>query len=122
MAKRSKKRVFFFFYLDFSRLSCQLFVMPNPHLNPIVLQLCRNSTHICLAIMIREQHFWFDRPCCIDELLNRHRIRLVAGEEGDIDVFDAVRLWDVFSVAGNVDSQSVESEDEAVVSSLWVKL
>ena len=71
--------MFFFLYLDFSRLSYQLFVMSNPHLNPIVLQLYRNPAHICLAIMIREQHFWLDRPCCIDKLLNCHCIRLVAG-------------------------------------------
>lgn len=99
-----------------------LFVVSNPYLHAIASQQRRDAAHIRLAIMIREQHLRLDHPCRVDELLDRHGIRLVAGQEGDGDVFDLNHLRDVLGVAGDVYPQAVEGEDEAVVPPLGMEL
>ena len=96
--------------------------MPNSHLDSIAFQLCGYAVYISLPIMVGEQHFRLDDPRRIDQLLNRHGVGLVAGQESNIDILDVSHLGNVFSVAGNVDSQSVECENIAVVPSLGVEL
>ena len=99
-----------------------LLVMPYPHLNPIVFQKRRNIAHIRLAIVIREQHLRFDHPRRIDELLDGHRVGLVTGEEGNIDVLDVGHFGDVLGVASDIDFQAIQGEDEAVVPTFGVEL
>ena len=55
-------------------------------------------------------------------LLRRHGVGLVAGQEGHVDVLDILHLVDVFGIAGDVDPQSVDGEDVAVVAALGVEL
>ena len=98
------------------------FVMSNPNLNAVVLQQCRDAAHIRLPVMVGEQHFRLDYLCRIDQLLHRHSVRLVAGEEGNVNVLDVGHFWDVLGVASDIDSQPVEGKDEAVVASLGVEL
>ena len=96
--------------------------MPNPHLNSIVVKQFRDATYIGLAKVVGEQHLRFDGLRRIDELLHRHRIGLVAGEEGDVDVFDVSHLGDVLGVTSDVDPQPVKGEDEAIVAPFGVEL
>ena len=72
--------------------------------------------------MIGEEHLWADDTCSTDKLVGRHCVGLVAWQEGDVDVVDVGHFGNVFRVAGNVDTQTVEREDVAVVASLRVKL
>ena len=72
--------------------------------------------------MVGEQHFRLDHPCGVDELLGSHGVRLIAREEGDVNVFDFSHFRDVLGVGGDVDSQAIEGEDEAVVPSFGVEL
>lgn len=99
-----------------------LFVVPNPHLNAIALQLRRNATHVRLSVMVREQHFRLDYPCGIYKLLYRHGVRLVARQKSDVNVLDVSHFRYVLGVTGDIDSQSVKGENEAVVSPLGVEL
>ena len=82
----------------------------------------RYAAHIGLAVVIREQHFRLDHPRRVDELSDRHGVRLVTGQKSDVNVLDFSHFWNVLGVSGNVDSQPVEGEDEAVIPSLGVEL
>ena len=72
--------------------------------------------------MVREQHFRPDHPRCVNKLFDRHGVGLIARHEGDINVFDFGHLRNVFGVACDVDSQSVEGKDEAIIPSLGMEL
>ena len=72
--------------------------------------------------MVREEHLWLHRLCCLDKLFGGHRVRLVAWQEGDVDILDILHLWNVFRIAGDVDAQSVKGKDIAVVATFRVEL
>ena len=96
------------FYLFEARNQNRSFVMPYSGLNSVVLQQCWNAAYFGLAVMVREQYFGLDGFCHLDELIDGHGVRLVAGQEGDVDVMDVGHFRDVFGVAGDVDPQSIE--------------
>ncbi len=56
--------------------------------------------------------------CGLDALLDGHRIGLVDGKEGDVDVGNRGHLRNVLRVTGDIDAQAVEAEDVAIVASL----
>ena len=72
--------------------------------------------------MVGEEHLRRDGAGSLYQLVDSHRVGLVARQESDVDVLQVGHLRDVLCVASNVDAQSVEGEDIAVVASLWVEL
>ena len=99
-----------------------LFVMPYSYINVVVGELSRNGGHVGLSVMIGEEHFRLDHSSCVDKLARSHGVWLVAWHEGDVDVADARHLRNVLGVSRDIDSNTVDSEDEAVVTSFWVEL
>ena len=78
--------------------------MPYSHLYPIVFQLSGNAADIRLAVMIGEQHLWFDDACGMNKLVHRHGVRLVARQEGNVNVFEFSHFGDVLGISGDIDS------------------
>ena len=99
-----------------------LFEMPNTHIYSIRFQLRWDACNLCLTKVIWEQHFWLDDSSDVEKLLNCHGVRLVAGQESDINIIDVSHFWDIFGVAGDVNFQSIEGEYETVVTALWVEV
>lgn len=81
----------------------------------------RELGEICLSEVIGNEDLGTDDLRGIDTLVYRHRIRLIHREEGNVDVLDAGHLRDVLGVAGDVDAEAVDGEDEAVVAALRVE-
>ena len=75
-----------------------------------------------LAVVIGEEYLGRDGPCGLHQLIDSHRVGLVARQEGDVDILQVGHLGDVLCVAGDVDAQSVEAEDITVVASLRMEL
>ena len=76
----------------------------------------------CVIVVIGEEHLGLDDLCGVGSLFDGHRIRLVAGQESDVDVLDIGHLGDVLGVACDVDAHAVEGKDIAVVTTLGVEL
>ena len=72
--------------------------------------------------MIGEQHFRLDSLGSLYQLFCGHRIGLVTGQEGDVDILDSRHLGNVLRVACNIDSQPVDSQDIAIVAPLGMEL
>ena len=72
--------------------------------------------------MVGEEHLRRDGAGSLYQLVDSHRVGLVARQESDVDVLQVGHLRDVLRVSGNVDAQSVEAEDIAVVASLRMEL
>ena len=58
----------------------------------------------------------------MSQLTGGHRVGLVAGQEGDVDVLHGSHLRYVLGVACNIDAETVEGEDVAVVAPLGMEL
>ena len=56
------------------------------------------------------------------QLVGGHGVGLVAGQKGNVDVFENGHLGDVLGIAGDVDAETVEGEYVAVVTTLGVEL
>lgn len=98
------------------------FIVSDSYVDAAILQLRRYSLDIRLSVVVGEEHLGLDGLGSFDELFCRHRVWLVAGHEGDIDVFDGLHLWDVLRIASDVDAQAVDGQDVAVVASFRVEL
>ena len=61
--------------------------------------------------MIREEHLRFDGLCSLNQLINRHCIRLVARQEGNVDILNLCHLGDILSVASDIYAQAIDGED-----------
>lgn len=61
--------------------------MAHAHVNAFFLQLLRSRTEVCLTVVVGEEHTRLDDAGCLLQLVGGHRIRLVAGQESNIDVF-----------------------------------
>ena len=72
--------------------------------------------------MIREEHLRFDGLCSLNQLINRHCIRLVARQEGNVDILNLCHLGDILGVASNIYAQAIDGQDIAVVTSLRMEL
>ena len=103
-------------------LSIFLFIMSDPHVYPLPLQLLGNKADIGLTVVIGKQHPWFDDLGGTDKLLGCHRVGLVAGQEGNVDVLDLLHLGDLFGITRDIDAQAVERQDVAIVAALGVEL
>ena len=72
--------------------------------------------------MVGEENLRLNGLCSLYQLIDCHCVRLIAGQEGNVDIPDGFHLGDVLCVAGNVDAQSVEGQDIAVVTTFWMEL
>ena len=71
--------------------------------------------------MVGKKYLGGDGACCLHQLIDSHRVGLVAGQEGDVDVLQIGHLGDILSVTCDIDAQIVEGEDIAVVTPLGVE-
>lgn len=58
--------------------------MSYSNVNIVTFELSRYSTYICLTVVIREHHLWFDNPRSLNQLVGCHRVGLVAGKESNV--------------------------------------
>lgn len=72
--------------------------------------------------MVGEKHLRLDDLRCIHQLVDSHRVRLVTGQKGDVDVLDVGHLRNVLCVTGDIDTQTVEREDISIVTTLRMEL
>ena len=72
--------------------------------------------------MVGEEDLRLNDPCSVDTLIDGHRVGLVTGQEGNVDILQVGHLGDILRIASDVDAQTVEGEDIAVVASLGVEL
>ena len=96
--------------------------MTHTDIHAFFLKLLRSGAEVCLTVMIGEEYTRLDDTGSTLQLVCSHRIGLVAGQEGNVDVFYIGHLGDVLSVACNVDTHAVEGEDIAVVTTLGMEL
>ena len=75
--------------------SVSLFVVPYSRVYAIALELCRNGTYVSLAVVVGEHYLWLDHLGSLYQLVSCHRIRLVAGQESDVDVLDGLHFRNV---------------------------
>ena len=75
-----------------------------------------------VVIVVGEEYLRLDDLCRLDTLVYRHRVRLVTGQEGDVDILEVGHLWDILRITSDVDSQAVEGEDIAVVAAFGMEL
>ena len=75
-----------------------------------------------VVVVVGEEHLGLDGLGGTYQLVDGHGVGLVAGQEGDVDVFQLCHLGDVLGVAGDVDAQSVEGEYVAVVAAAGMVL
>ena len=99
-----------------------LFVVTNADVDATACERHGNLVHGRVVVVVGEEHLGFDDLCGVDTLVDRHRVGLVAGQEGHVDVLDVCHLRNVLGVACDVDTETVEREDVAVVTSLGVEL
>ena len=74
----------------------------------------REGGQVGVAEMIGDEDFRLDELRRFHALVHGHRVRLVHGQEGYVDVFDIRHFRNDFRVAGNVDTQAVKGEHIAV--------
>ena len=82
--------------------------MTYSHIDTCSFKLSRYRTQISLSVVIREQHFWLDHLSCTHQLLRRHRIRLVARQESNVDILDLRHLGNILGIASNIDTQAID--------------
>ena len=80
------------------------FIVSDSHVDAVILQQRWCSLDICLPVVIGEEYLGLDCPGSLDELFCCHGVWLVAGHESNVDVFNALHLWDVLRIAGDVDA------------------
>ena len=90
--------------------------MTDSHVYPFCLELRGQLADIRLAIVIGEEYTRFDDTGSTLELFGGHRIGLVAGQEGDVDVAKFCHFRNIFRVSSDIDAQSIEGEDISLVS------
>jgi predicted DNA-binding protein (MmcQ/YjbR family) len=64
--------------------------------------------------MIGEQHLRLYHFCSFDQLLRRHRIRLVARQEGNVDVLDVSHFWNVLRITSDFSVISLKCQPERI--------
>ena len=105
-------------------IGCQfrLFVVPDADVDARAGQHHRHLRNGRVAVVVGEEHFRTNNLGSIDELISRHSVGLVTGQEGHIDGAEFCHLGNIFRIAGNIDAETVENKDIAVVTSLGVEL
>ena len=64
-----------------------------------------------------------DRLDCIHGLIDRHRVGLIDGQEGDVDAMQGFHFGCIFPVSGDVDACTSDSQDvTAILSFAGVEL
>ena len=82
----------------------------------------RELGEVSVGEVVRDEDLGLDHLGGMDALVHSHRVGLVDRKESDVNVLDISHLRDVFRVAGNVDAEAVDGEDEAVVTALGVEV
>lgn len=99
----------------------KLLIVSYPHVDSTAFEQTDHLLDVGIGIMIREEHFGPDGLCGFGALLGRHRVRLVGGEESDVDIFEARHLRNILRIATDIDAESVEREDETIVAALGME-
>ena len=99
-----------------------VFVVSDADINAAAVKFHVDLVDRGVVVMIGEEHLGLDDLGNLDHLVYSHRVGLVAGQEGHVDILDVCHLGDVLGVASNVDAEAVEGEDIAVVTTLRVIL
>ena len=99
-----------------------LLVVSDADVDAAAEEFHTDLTDGALVVVVGEEYLGFDNLRCVDHLIDRHRVALVAGQEGDIDVLQVGHLGDVLRVSCDIDAQTVEGEHVAVVTALGVEL
>ena len=99
-----------------------LLVVSDADVDAAAEELHADLTHGALVVVIGEEHLGLDDLGSIDHLIDRHRVGLVAGQEGNVDVLQVGHLGDVLGITSDVDAQTVEGEHIAVVTTFGVEL
>ena len=92
-----------------------LFVVADADIDAVGLQQGGEAADVRLSVVIGEQHLGLDDAGGTHQLVRRHRVGLVAGQESNVDVLDVLHLGNVLRVARNIDAQAVKRQDVAVV-------
>ncbi len=75
------------------------------------------------AVMIGVEDRGTDRLDCIHGLIDRHRVGLIDGQEGDVDAMQGFHFGCIFPVSGDVDACTSDSQDvTAILSFAGVEL
>ena len=85
-----------------------LLIVADAQVDVCIFEGGSDFVHRGLAIVIGVKDFGLDALCGAGELCRGHRVGLVAREECDIDVADAVHLGYIFGVASNINAEVVE--------------
>ena len=99
-----------------------LLVVSDADVDAAAEEFHTDLTDGALVVVVGEEYLGFDDLRCVDHLIDRHRVGLVAGQEGDIDVLQIGHLGDVLSIACDIDAQTVEGEHITVVASLGMEV
>ena len=99
-----------------------LFVIADADVDAAACQLHGDLVDRGVAVVVGEEYLGLDDLRSVDTLLDSHGVRLVAGQEGDVDILQVGHLGDVLRVASDVDAETVEGEYVAVVTALGVVL
>lgn len=75
------------------------------------------------AVMVGVEDRGTDRLDCIHGLIDRHRVGLIDGQEGDVDAMQGFHFGCIFPVSGDVDACTSDSQDvTAILSFAGVEL
>ena len=96
--------------------------MSDSDVDAVTFELSWYSTHICLTVVIWEQHLGLDGSRSLNQLFWCHRVGLVAGKECDVDIFDILHLRNVLRITGDIDSQPVNGQYVAIVATFRMEL
>ena len=108
-----------------------LLVVAQADIDGQILELGGDAGNISLAKVIGEEDAGLDDAGGMQELVGGHRVRLVAGQEGDVDSLLSIALGgggevshlrNVLSVAGHIDAEAVEGDDKTIIATFRMEL
>ena len=89
--------------------------MTHSDIHAFFLKLLRSGAEVCLTVMIGEEYVRLDDTGSTLQLVCSHRIGLVAGQEGNVNVLYRCHFGNILRITGNVDTQSVNGQYVSVV-------
>ena len=97
-------------------------VVADSDVNVFVLEKGRKGADVGAAVVVREENSRLHHLGGTDKLVGCHGVWLVARKEGDVNVLQFRHLFDVLSVACDVNAEAVDGNHIAIVTSLWMEL
>ena len=62
--------------------------MSDSYIDAVPFEYSRETTHVCLAVVIWEYHFGLDDSRSLNQLVWRHRVGLVSRQESNVNVLN----------------------------------